>query len=81
MQRKIPRNPADFKVLDYYTNVGFCKYLFWKKCIFLRIFFKPLENKEQRASIHVDAESPKSVVTQKNVCVIVKDNKNQCLGV
>ena len=76
-----PLNPLKNKVLGYYTNVGFCKYLFWKKCIFLRIFPNPLENKAQKATAHAGGESPKSVVTQKNVCVIVKDNKNQRVGV
>jgi len=31
--------------------------------------------------MRVEGESPKRVVTQKKVCVIVKGNKNQCVGV
>jgi len=38
-----PLNPAENKVRNYYTNVGFCKYLFWKKCIFLKNLLNPLK--------------------------------------
>jgi len=68
-----PLNPLKNKVVRYYTNVGFCKYLFWEKCIFLKNPLNPLKNNGQRALTRAEGKSPKHVVTQKNVCVIPND--------